>query len=173
MFGKKKFSDIRISYSKFIIKISSFKPQLWVLNSKWRDLDLRLEGYGTCGINGLFFKGDLKDFTSEDWFDPQPDSVIQPKARGLLHMERDFITHHIKEDLRLEHLIASMQQRKHSEDYSKHSTKCRRIPEALEALGDVFRSTQRLQDSTTKRSRPCQTQGSRTTHRHRIFYSKG
>ena len=43
----------------------------------------------TCGINGLFFKGDLKDFISEDWFDPQPDSAIQPKARGLLHMERE------------------------------------------------------------------------------------
>ena len=155
MFGKKKFSDIRISYSKFITKISSFKPQLWVLNSKCRDLDLRLEGYGTCGINGLFFKGDLKDFISEDWFDPQPDSAIQPKARGLLHMERDFITHHIKEDSGLEHQIASMQQRKYSEDYSKHSTKRRRIPEALEALGDVFRSTRLLQDSTRKRTRAC------------------
>ena len=65
----------------------------------------------TCGINGLFFKGDLKDFISEDWFDHQPDSAIQPKARGLLHIERDFITHHIKEDSELEHLIASMQQK--------------------------------------------------------------
>ena len=36
-------------------------------------------------------------------------------------MEREFIAHHIKEDLGLEHLIASMQPRKSSEDYSKHS----------------------------------------------------
>ena len=32
----------------------------------------------------------------EDWIDPQPDSVIQPKARGLLHMEREFIARHIR-----------------------------------------------------------------------------
>ena len=25
----------------------------------------------------------------EDWFDPEPDSKIQPKARGLLHMESE------------------------------------------------------------------------------------
>ena len=38
-------------------------------------------------------------------------------------MEREFITHHIKDDSGLEHLIASMQLKKYSEDYSKHSTK--------------------------------------------------
>jgi hypothetical protein len=36
-------------------------------------------------------------------------------------MEREFIAHHIKEDSGLEHLIASMQPRKYSEDYSKRS----------------------------------------------------
>ena len=36
-------------------------------------------------------------------------------------MEREFIAHHIKEESGLEHLIASMQPRKYSEDYSKHS----------------------------------------------------
>jgi len=36
-------------------------------------------------------------------------------------MEREFIAHHIKKDIRgLEHLIALMQPRKCSEDYSKH-----------------------------------------------------
>ena len=118
----------------------------------------------------LFFKIlEDKDKKTEDLFYPQPDSVIQPKARGLLHIEGDFITHHIKEDSGLEHLIASMQPRKYSEDYSKHSTKRRRILEALEALGDVFRSTRRLQDSTTKSSAACQTRGSRTAHMRRIF----
>ena len=31
----------------------------------------------------------------KDWSDPQPDSTIQPKARGLLHMEREYFAHHI------------------------------------------------------------------------------
>ena len=49
--------------------------------------------------------------------------MIQPKARGLLHMEREFIAHHIKEDdSGLEHLIASMQPIKYSKDYLEHST---------------------------------------------------
>ena len=33
-----------------------------------------------------------------------------------------FFVHHIKDDSGLEHLIASMQLKKYSEDYSKHST---------------------------------------------------
>ena len=64
-------------------------------------------------------------------------------------MEREFVTHHIKD--------YSMQPRKYSEDYSKLLMKHWRIPEALEALGNVFRSTRRLQDSTTKSSGACQT----------------
>ena len=31
----------------------------------------------------------------KDWSDPQPDSAIQPKAWGLLHMEREYFAHHI------------------------------------------------------------------------------
>jgi len=58
----------------------------------------------------------------EDWFDPQPNSSIQPKARGLLYIECEFITHHINDDSKLEHLIASMQSKKFLEDCSKHST---------------------------------------------------
>ena len=57
-------------------------------------------------------------------------------------MEREFIAHHIKEDyLGLEHLIVSMQPRKYSKDYSKHSMEHWRILEALEVLEDAFRST--------------------------------
>ena len=71
-------------------------------------------------------------------------------------MEREFIAHHIKEDdLGLEHLIASMQPRKYSENYSKHLVKHWRIPEALEALAYVFRSIRRLPNSTTKSSGAC------------------
>ena len=29
----------------------------------------------------------------KDWSDPQPDSAIQPKAQGLLHMEREYFAH--------------------------------------------------------------------------------
>ena len=53
-------------------------------------------------------------------------------------MEREFIAHHIKvDDSGLEHLIASIQSKKHSEDYSKHlmdSEDGRLAPEALEVL---------------------------------------
>jgi len=57
-------------------------------------------------------------------------------------MEREFITHHIKEDdSGLEHLIASMQPRKYSKDYSKHSMEHWRILEALEVHEDSFGST--------------------------------
>jgi len=57
-------------------------------------------------------------------------------------MEHEFITHHVKEDdSGLKHLIASMQPRKYSKDYSKHSMEHWRIPEALEVLEDSFRST--------------------------------
>ena len=58
----------------------------------------------------------------EDRNDPQPDPPVQPKARGLLHMEHEYIAHHIlRKNSGLVHLIVSMQSKKHSEDYSKHS----------------------------------------------------
>ena len=74
---------------------------------------------------------------SEDKNDPQPDPSVQPKARGLLHMERDYNAHHIRRrNSGLEHLIASMQPGKYSEDYSRRSKDSnpeRWIPEALES----------------------------------------
>jgi hypothetical protein len=104
-------------------------------------------------------------------------------------MEREYIAHHIRRrHLGLEHLIASTQPEKHSEDYSRQSKDSK--PETLkmddllwehpkhtqaEVLKfpkyptDVFKSTRCLQDSTTKTSRACRTRGSRTAHRHRIF----
>ena len=98
-------------------------------------------------------------------FNPQPDSAIQPKARGLLHMEREFIAHHIKEDdSGFEHLIASMQPRKYSTNYSKHSKEHWKILETLEVLEDSFRSTCCLQYSTTKSSGACQTWTHGTVH---------
>ena len=55
----------------------------------------------------------------------------------LLHMEREYIAHHIRRrNLGLEHLIASMQPKKYSEDYSRCSKDSKPeqwIPEALES----------------------------------------
>ena len=60
----------------------------------------------------------------EDWFDPQPNSSIQPKARELLHMEREYIVHHIRRwwfgDW-APHSLEAVEE-KYSEDYSKYST---------------------------------------------------
>ena len=46
-------------------------------------------------IRDLFFNFFWKIKKKKDWSDPQPDSAIQPKARGLLHMEREYFAHHI------------------------------------------------------------------------------
>ena len=55
-------------------------------------------------------------------------------------MEREYIAHHIsRKNSGLEHLIVSMQPKKHSEDYSKHSMDSKDgqpDPEAPEALVD-------------------------------------
>ena len=55
--------------------------------SKWKIWIQGSGGYGTCVIYDLFFKSIGRQ---NDYFDPQPDSSIQPKAQGLLHMECDF-----------------------------------------------------------------------------------
>ena len=97
-------------------------------------------------MDNLNFKWKFKRFF-EDWSDPQPDFMIQPKARVLFYMERESTTHHIKEDLELEHLIASTQSRKYSEVNSKYSKDSRIAEwrlEAIEALDDAFRSTWRM-----------------------------
>jgi len=71
----------------------------------------------------------------EDRNDPQPDPSVQPKARGLLHMEREHVAHHIKRrNLGLEHLIASMQPEKYSKDYSRRSKDSKPEQWILEAL---------------------------------------
>jgi hypothetical protein len=88
-------------------------PRFGNLNPKSRDFKSRLGGCETCVINDkLFSKTDLK---TEN--DPQPDPSIQPKARGLLHMEREYFAYHIgRRNSGLEHLISSMQPKKYSED---------------------------------------------------------
>ena len=91
-------------------------PRFGKLNPKSRDFKSRLGGCKIGFINGELFSKNRP----EDRNDPQPDPSVQPKARGLLHMEREHITHHIRRrNSKLEHLIASMQPGKYSKDYSK------------------------------------------------------
>ena len=45
--------------------------------------------------SGIYFSNFLENKEEKEWSDPQPDSTIQPKARGQLHMEHDYFGHHI------------------------------------------------------------------------------
>ena len=65
-----------------------------ILKSKWRDLNSRLGGYGIC-VSEIYFSNFLENNEAKDWSDPQPDSTIQPKAWGLLHIEREYFAHQI------------------------------------------------------------------------------
>ena len=64
-----------------------------ILKSKQKGLNSKLGGCRICGIRDLFFN--FFNEEEKDWSDPQPDSTIQPKARGLHHMERKYLAHHI------------------------------------------------------------------------------
>ena len=59
-----------------------------------RDSDLRLRACGICASE-IYFLNFLENKGEKDWSDAQPDSAIQPKARGLLHMEREYFAHHM------------------------------------------------------------------------------
>ena len=125
-----------------------------ILKSKWKDLNSRLEG---CGIYvwEIYFSNFLKNKEEEkDWSDPQPDSTIQPKARGLLHMEREYFAHHIWSRFRGLSTSQPQSKWKYLKDYSTYLNE---EPEAtkwmfclLEVLEDAQPSTRRLQDSATK-----------------------
>ena len=136
------------------------------------DFDLRLgaAGYVHQRFIFQFFWEIMKE---KDWSDPQPDSAIQPKARGLLHMEREYFAHHIWSRFR----GLSTSQPRSKRKYLKHySTYLKEGPEAigrlfwlLEILKDAQPSTRRLQVSATKSLGACQNQGSGTAYRHRMF----
>ena len=59
-----------------------------------RDFYLR---FGGCGYvhQRFFFQIFWKIMNEKDCSDPQADSAIQPKTRGLLHKEREYFAHHI------------------------------------------------------------------------------
>ena len=73
-------------------------------------------------------------------FDPQSDSSIQTKARGLLHMECDYLLHTIHQDLQKfwncsgeEHLAASAQFLEYSESHEVQEL----LDDGSEALEDL------------------------------------
>ena len=137
-----------------------------------RDFDL---SSGAAGYvhQRFIFQFFWKIMKEKDWSDHQPDSAIQPKARGLLHMEREYFAHHIWS--RFQGLSTSQPRsiRKYLEDYSTYlkegSDATRTMFWLLEVLEDAPSSTRRLQDSATKSSGACQTRGSGIAHRRRMF----
>ena len=133
-----------------------------------RDFDLRLGAAGYVHQR-FIFQNFWKIIKGKDWSDPQPDSMILPKARGLLHMEREYFAHRIRSRFWGLSTSQPRSNQKYLEDYSKHSEALDEIFRALEALEDAFKSTRRLQDWATKSSRACQTPGSGTAHRRRMF----
>ena len=77
----------------------------------------------------------------KDWSDPQPNSAIQPKARGLLHMECEYFTHHIWSRFRGLSTLQPRSNQKYLEDYSTYQKKgpevTRRTFWLLEVLEDA------------------------------------
>ena len=139
-----------------------------ILKSKWRDLNSRLGG---CEIyvSEIYFSNFLKNKEEEkDWSDPQSNSTIQPKARRLLHMEREYFAHHIWSRFRGLSTSQPRSKRKYLKDYSTY-LKEGSEDILLKVLEDAQSSTRCLQDSATKSSGACQTRGSGTTCRHRMF----
>jgi len=126
-----------------------------ILKSKWRDLNSRLGG---CGIyvSEIYFSNFLKNKEEKDRSDPQPNSMIQPKARGLLHMEREYFAHHIWSRFQGMSTSQPRSKWKYLKDYSTYLIEepesTRKMFRPLEVLEDAPSSTRRLQDSATKSS---------------------
>ena len=61
---------------------------------KIQDFDLRLGGCRICASE-IYFSIFLENNEGNRLKWPSPDSAIQPKSRGLLHMECEYFAHHI------------------------------------------------------------------------------
>ena len=160
--------------SFFLREVFSFHHEIsLILKSKWWDLNSRLGG---CGIyvSEIYFSNLLKNKKEEkDWSDTQSDSTIQPKARGLLYMEREYFAHHILSRIRGLSTSQPRSNHKYLKNYLTHQKEgpeaTRRMFRLLEVLEDTQPSTRRLEDSATKSSGACQTWGSGTAYMHRMF----
>ena len=116
-----------------------------ILKSKWKDLNSRLGGCEIY-ISEIYFSNFLKNKEEEkDWSDPQPDSTSQPKARGLLHMEREYFVHHKWSRFRGLSTSQPRSKWKYLKDYSTYlkeeSEATRRMFWLLEELEDAQPST--------------------------------
>ena len=158
-------------------RLRSLIPNLCLeATRKIRDFNLWLGGCGMCASE-IYFSKILEIMKEKDWSDPQPDSAIQPKAQGLLHMECEYFAHHIWSRFRG---LSTSQPRSKWKYLKDYSTYLKEWPEAtrrrfwlLEELKHALPSTRRLQNSATKSSGACQPKGSRTTYRRGIFSNKG
>ena len=72
-----------------------------------------------------------KIIKKKDWSEPQPDSEIQPKARGLLHMECEYFAHHIWSKFQGLSTSQPQSKRKYLKDYS---TNLKEGPEATRMM---------------------------------------
>ena len=82
-----------------------------------------------------------KIMKEKDWSDPQPDSTIQYKARGLLHMESEYFVYHIWSRFRGLSSSQPWSKQKYLEDYSTYLKEgpeaTRRMYWLLEVLEDA------------------------------------
>ena len=151
-------------------------PRLWSLipnlclgaTRKIRDFDLRLGGCEICAWE-IYFSNFWKIMKEKYLSDPQPDSTIQPKARGYsiwsMSTSRTIYDHDF--EAWAPHSLGATRS-------TWRTTRCiwgkpQETFWLFEVLEDDQPSTRCLQDSTTKSSGACQIRGSGTAYRHRMF----
>ena len=138
-----------------------------------QDFDLRLR-LRDMWHQRFIFKKFWKIKDDKDWSDSQLDSVIQPKTRGATpYGARVLRAPYMIKISGLEHLPASEQPEELGRLLDvlvyEGPEATRRMFCLLEVIKDASTSTRCLQDSATKSSGACQTRGSGTAHRHRMF----
>jgi hypothetical protein len=152
-----------------------FVTSFWSLNLNW---EISIQDSGAAGYvyQRFIFQFFWKIMKEKDWSDPQPDSAIQPKARGLLHMEREYFAHHVWSRFRGMSTSQPRSNWKYLEDYLtylKEGPEATRrmfwLLEVLEGCSDYLKYRKYLEDSATKSSGACQIRGSGTAYMHRIF----
>ena len=134
-----------------------------------RDFDLSLGGCGICASD-IYFSIFLKNNEGKRlkwpsaWFcDSTWGSGATPYGARVL------CAPYMIKISGLEHLTASKQPEVLGGLLDVFEGRPRRMFWLLEVLEDALPSTRRLQNSATKSSRACQTRGSGTAYRHRMF----
>ena len=137
-----------------------------------RDFDLRLGGCGICASEIYFSKflesndGKRLKWPSAWFCDSTYGSGATPYGARVLHAPYMI-------NIRGLSTSQPWSNQKYLEDYSTYLKEgpdaTRRTLWLLEVLENAQPSTRRLQNSATKSSGACQTPGSGTAHRHRMF----